>query len=128
MFVGQVSCAFRVLHEHHCAGGRADHADFDVWECLRQLRKNALPTADELKQWEEEGTLRPLGDADKESLRLKARKLVGEKGLPEGLRGLMGGQASREAACCLFDSLQDKEVARAIVTAMLTGILRGVCR
>ncbi|KAI4240305.1 MAG: hypothetical protein L6R42_011549, partial [Xanthoria sp. 1 TBL-2021] len=56
-----------------------------------------------------------MGEEEKERLRLKARKLLVEKGMPAALTGVMGAAASGEAVGKVFDALQIEEVARGLM-------------
>jgi Sorting nexin C terminal/PXA domain/PX domain len=86
---------------------------------ISKLRENTLPTEEELKQW-------PAGmtGAEKEKLRVKARKLLVEKGMPQALTSVMGSAASGEALGRVFDCLQVEEVARGLMFALLLQALR----
>ncbi len=86
---------------------------------IQKLRENTLPTEEELKQWPPEMTA-----AEKEKLRLKARKLLVEKGMPQALTSVMGSAASGEALGRVFDCLQVEEVARGLMFALLLQALR----
>ena len=85
---------------------------------LTKLRENALPTEEELKAWPA-----PLSEEAKERTRVKARKLLVEKGMPQALTSVMGAAASGEALGRVFDCLQIPEVARGLVFAL---VLQGV--
>lgn len=85
---------------------------------LTKLRENSLPTEDEVKAWPP-----PPSDEAKERMRVKARKLLVEKGMPQALTSVMGAAASGEALGRVFDCLQIPEVARGLVFAL---ILQGV--
>ena len=84
-----------------------------------KLRENTLPTEEELARWPAE-----MGTADKERLRVKARKLLVERGMPQALRRVMGSVASGEALGRGFDCLQVERVARGLVFALLLQALR----
>ncbi|KAF7504483.1 hypothetical protein GJ744_002163 [Endocarpon pusillum] len=84
-----------------------------------KLRENTLPTEEELKQWPPEMTA-----AEQEKLRVKARKLLVEKGMPQALTSVMGSAASGEALGRVFDCLQVEEVARGLIFALLLQALR----
>ena len=85
---------------------------------LMKLRENALPTEEELKAWPP-----PMSDEDKEVLRIRARKLLVERGMPQALTSVMGAAASGEALGRIFDCLQIAAVARGLMFAL---ILQGV--
>jgi PXA domain/Sorting nexin C terminal/PX domain len=86
---------------------------------LSKLRENTLPTEEELKKWPAEMT-----GPEKEQLRVKARKLLVEKGMPQALTSVMGSAASGEALGRVFDCLQVEEVARGLMFALLLQALR----
>lgn len=88
---------------------------------IRKIRENALPTEDELKTWPA-----PMSDDDKEKLRVKARKLLVERGMPQALTSVMGQAASGEALGKVFDCLQDQRVARGVMFGMVLQGLRAV--
>ncbi|MCJ1397899.1 hypothetical protein MMC11_001095 [Xylographa trunciseda] len=85
---------------------------------LLKLRENSLPTEEELKAWPP-----PLTQQEQEKLRVKARKLLIERGMPQALTSVMGAAASAEALSRVFDSLQVEKVARGLMFAFL---LQGV--
>jgi Sorting nexin C terminal/PXA domain/PX domain len=86
---------------------------------ISKLRANTLPTEEELKQWPPE-----MAAPEKEQLRVKARKLLVEKGMPQALTSVMGSAASGEALGRVFDCLQVEPVARGLVFALLLQALR----
>ena len=86
---------------------------------ILKLRENALPTEDELKLWPPEPS-----PEEKEKLRLKARKLLVERGMPQPLTSVMGAAASGEALGRVFDCLQVEEVARGLMFALLLQAVR----
>ena len=96
----------------------ANTSDSGIATYLTKLRENALPTEEELKAW----PAPPREDA-KERMRVKARKLLVEKGMPQALTSVMGVAASGEALGKVFDCLQVPEVARGLVFAL---VLQGV--
>jgi hypothetical protein len=93
-------------------------SDTGIAAHLRKLRENTLPTEEELKAWPPEMT-----PDEKEKLRLKARKLLVEKGMPAALTGVMGQVVTGEALGKIFDCLQVEEVARGLMFGLL---LQGV--
>ena len=97
----------------------ANFSDEGLAAHIYKLRENSLPTAEELKKWPPEPTAQ-----EKEKLRVKARKLLVEKGMPQALTSVMGAAASGEALGRVFDCLQIKEVARGLVFALLLSALR----
>ncbi|PGG98302.1 hypothetical protein GX51_06864 [Blastomyces parvus] len=88
---------------------------------ITAIRENALPTEDELKSWPP-----PLTDDQQEELRIKARKLLVTRGLPQALTSIMGNVATTEALGRVFDSLQVKSVARGFIFALLLQALKAV--
>lgn len=86
---------------------------------IHKIRENALPTEAELKDWPP-----PMGPEEKARLRLKARKLLVEKGMPQALTSVMGQAASGEAVGRVFDALQVEEVARGVMFALVLQALR----
>ena len=93
-------------------------SDASIAAHLRKLRENALPTEEELKTWPSEMT-----PDEKERLRIKARKLLVEKGMPAALTGVMGQAATGDALGKIFDCLQVEELARGLMFGLL---LQGV--
>lgn len=81
---------------------------------LRKLRESSLPTEEELKSWPP-----PPTEAEKEKLRVTARKLLVQRGMPQALRSVMGAAASGEALGKVFDCLQVDIVARGFIFALL---------
>jgi hypothetical protein len=77
-----------------------------------------MPTEEELKVWPPE-----MAVVEKENLRIKARKLLVERGVPSALTGVMGQVATGEAMGRVFDCLQVEEVARGLMFGLL---LQGV--
>ncbi|KAJ6203058.1 sorting nexin C terminal-domain-containing protein [Bipolaris maydis] len=88
---------------------------------IRKIRENGLPTEDELKTWPE-----PMSEEEKEKLRVKARKLLVERGMPQALTSVMGQAASGEALGKVFDCLQDQRVARGVMFGLVLQGLRAV--
>lgn len=88
---------------------------------IRKLRENGLPTEEELKKWPKEPT-----DEEKEKLRVKARKLLVERGMPQALTTVVGVAASGEALGKVFDCLQNRDVARGLLFALMLQALRTV--
>ena len=88
---------------------------------LSKLRENSLPTEEELASWPP-----PPSDEEKERLRVKARRLLIERGMPQALTSVMGAYASGEALGRVFDSLQIEEVARGLVFALLLQGVRAI--
>ncbi|KAH3962305.1 hypothetical protein HBI81_191310 [Parastagonospora nodorum] len=88
---------------------------------IRKMRENGLPTEEELKTWPDE-----MGEEEKEKLRVKARKLVVERGMPSALTSVMGQAASGEAVGRVFDCLQEERVARGVMFGLVLQGLRAV--
>ena len=99
----------------------ANTSDSGIAAHLTKLRENALPTEEELKAWPA-----PPSEEAKERMRVKARKLLVEKGMPQALTSVMGAAASGEALGRVFDCLQVPEVARGLVFALLLQGVRAV--
>ena len=97
----------------------ANFSDTGLAFHIDKRRANALPTEEELQKWPPE-----LTGPEKEKLRVKARKLLVERGMPAALTGVMGAQASGEALGRVFDCLQIELVARGLVFAILLQALR----
>jgi hypothetical protein len=96
-------------------------SDSGVATHLRKLRENTLPTVEELKAWPPEPTME-----EKERLRIKARKLLIERGVPAALTGVMGQAATGEAMGRIFDCLQVEEVSRGLMFGLLLQGVRAV--
>jgi hypothetical protein len=99
----------------------ANCSDSGIAAHLRKLRENSLPTEEELKAWPSE-----LSPEEKERLRIKARKLLIERGVPAALTGVMGQAATSEAMGRIFDCLQVEEVARGLMFGLLLQAIRAV--
>ena len=80
-----------------------------------------MPTEAELKAWPKE-----LSSEEKVKLRLRARKLVIERGIPPALAGVMGQAATGEAVGRVFDCLQDEKVARGLMFGLLLQGIRTI--
>jgi hypothetical protein len=96
-------------------------SDTNIAANLRKLRENTLPTEEELKAWPPEMSME-----EKERLRVKARKLLVERGVPAALTGVMGQAATGEAMGRIFDALQVEEVSRGLVFGLLLQAVRAV--
>lgn len=81
---------------------------------INKLRENSVPTEEEMAAWP-----KPLTIEEKENLRVKARKLLVERGMPQALTSVMGQAASGEALGKVFDCLQIEEVAKGLMFALL---------
>ncbi|KAF1985383.1 hypothetical protein K402DRAFT_394726 [Aulographum hederae CBS 113979] len=99
----------------------ANTDDAGIAAHLRKVRENSLPTEEELKLWPA-----PLSPEEKEKLRVKARKLLVERGMPVQLVSVMGAQASGEALGRVFDCLQMEKVARGFIFGLVLQGIRGV--
>ncbi|RDL37472.1 Uncharacterized protein BP5553_04905 [Venustampulla echinocandica] len=88
---------------------------------LLKLRENTMPTEEELKAWPAEMSME-----EKERLRIKARKLLVERGVPTALTGVMGQAATGEAMGKIFDCLQIEEVNRGLMFGMILQCVRAV--
>lgn len=95
--------------------------DANIAANLRKIRENTLPTEEELKAWPPEMTME-----EKERLRVKARKLLIERGVPAALTGVMGQAATGEAMQRIFDALQIEEVSRGLVFGLLLQAVRAI--
>ncbi|KAF2711539.1 hypothetical protein K504DRAFT_522939 [Pleomassaria siparia CBS 279.74] len=102
-----------ILEENTSDAGVAFH--------LQKIRENSLPTADELKKWPE-----PANDEEKEKLRVKARKLLVERGMPQALTSVMGAAASGEALGRVFDCLQVDRIGRGVIFGLVLQGLRAI--
>ena len=87
-----------------------------------KMRENALPTEPEMEAWYRGYPEKT--DAEKEALRIKARKLLVTKGMPQALTSVMGAAASGEALGKVFDCLQVPEVSRGLVFGLMLQALR----
>ncbi|KAH8685923.1 PXA domain-containing protein [Tricladium varicosporioides] len=96
-------------------------SDAGIASHIRKLRENTMPTEEELKAWPAEMTME-----EKERLRIKARKLLVERGVPAALTGVMGQAATGEAMGRVFDCLQIEEVNRGLMFGMLLQCVRAV--
>lgn len=92
----------------------ANASDVGIAAHLRKLRENTLPTEEERKAWPPEASME-----DKEKLRVKARRLLIESGVPAALTGVMGQNATNEALGRIFDCLQIEEVARGLLFGVM---------
>ncbi|KAH7419887.1 putative meiotically up-regulated gene protein [Cadophora sp. MPI-SDFR-AT-0126] len=96
-------------------------SDAGVAAHIKNIRASSLPTEDELRQWPAE-----MSTEEKDKLRLKARKLLVERGVPTALTGVMGQAATGEAMGRIFDCLQVEEVAKGLVFGLLLQGVRAV--
>lgn len=102
----------------------ANVSDAGIAAQLRKLRENALPTAEELEIWYRDYPEKNLDQ--KEELRVKARKLLVTKGMPQALNSVMGAAASGEALGKVFDCLQVPEVSRGLIFGLMLQALKVV--
>ncbi|KAI5203894.1 hypothetical protein E4T39_03958 [Aureobasidium subglaciale] len=96
-------------------------SDSSIAAQILKIRENSLPTEEELKSWPKEMSVE-----DKEALRVKARGLLIERGMPAALTSVMGAAASGEALGRVFDCLQVDGVGRGVVFGVLLQALRAV--
>ncbi|KAI5462448.1 PXA domain-containing protein [Mariannaea sp. PMI_226] len=94
-------------------------SDAGIAAHFRKLRENMLPTEQELAEWPPEPTAE-----EKEQLRIKARKLLIQSGVPAALMGVMGQAATGEALGRVFDCLQIEEVARGLIFGLILQVVR----
>ncbi|KAJ9137413.1 PX domain-containing protein kinase-like protein [Coniochaeta hoffmannii] len=97
----------------------ANASDAGIASHLRKLRENTLPTEEERAAWPAEMTAE-----EKEKLRVKARKLLIESGVPVALTGVMGQNATAEALGRVFDCLQEEKVARGLMFGIMLQAVR----
>ncbi|CAZ82991.1 unnamed protein product [Tuber melanosporum] len=106
----------------------ANTKDEAVASYIRKIRESAFMTKEEFEGWQASVKVAERGEEGEESKREKARMLVRERGLPEALRGVMGGGASAECCAFMFDALQEEGVARGVVAGLVCEAIRGVCQ
>ncbi|KAK4178324.1 PXA domain-containing protein [Triangularia setosa] len=99
----------------------ANTSDAGIAAHLKTLRQNVMPTEKEKEEWPAEMTAE-----EKEALRVKARKLLIESGVPAALMGVMGQAATSEALGRLFDCLQIEEVTRGLMFGVVLQAVRTV--
>ncbi|KAK3378574.1 PXA domain-containing protein [Podospora didyma] len=99
----------------------ANTADDVLAGHLKKLRENVLPTEQERAAWPAE-----MSPEDKENLRIKARKLLIESGVPAALMGVMGQAATSEALGRLFDCLQVEKVSRGLMFGIMLQAARTI--
>jgi hypothetical protein len=97
----------------------ANFSDKGLATHINTLRFNTLPTTEERGTWPKE-----LTPEEKEKLRVKARKLLVERGMPQALTSVMGAAASGEALGRIFDCLQVESVARGLIFALMLQAIR----
>lgn len=74
-----------------------------------------------MKSWPKE-----MSAEEKEALRVKARALLVERGMPAALTSVMGQAASGEALGRVFDCLQVEGVGRGVVFGVMLQALRAI--
>lgn len=94
----------------------ANTSDSGLAVHLTKMRENTLPTEEERNSWPPSPT-----QEEKERLRVKARRLLVERGMPQALTSVMGAAASGLALGRVFDCLQVEEVARGLMLALVLG-------
>lgn len=99
----------------------ANTTDTGIAYHLRKMRANALPTEEELKGWPKE-----MGEEEKEKLKVRARRLLVERGMPQALTSVMGQAASGEALGRVFDALQVERVARGVLFGLVLQAVKGI--
>jgi len=99
----------------------ANFSDAGLAALILKTRENSLPTEEELKKWPQ-----PPSDKEKDELRIKARRLLVERGMPQALTSVMGAAASGEALGKVFDCLQIGSVARSMMFGLMLQALRAL--
>lgn len=102
----------------------ANLSDAGLAQQIYTLRKNGLPTAEELEIWNRDYPEKT--DEQKVEVKIKARRLLVTKGMPPALTSVMGAAASGEALGKVFDSLQVPAVSRGLVFGLMLQALRVV--
>lgn len=97
-------------------------SDAGIAALVYKLRENALPTEDELAKWKKEYPEK--SEEQNEQVRIKARKLLVTKGMPQALTSVMGAAASGEALGKVFDCLQMPAVSRGLIFGLLLQVMR----
>jgi hypothetical protein len=92
----------------------ANTSDAGIAAHLRKIRENSMPTDQERAAWPAEMT-----QEEKDRLRIKARKLLIQSGVPAALMGVMGQSATSDAMGRVFDCLQIEEVARGLIFGLM---------
>jgi hypothetical protein len=100
----------------------ANFSDAGIAHHIYKMRENGLPTAEELEVWNRDYPEKT--PEQKEELRIKARKLLVTKGMPQALTSVMGAAASGEALGKVFDCLQIPGVSRGLVFGLMLQALR----
>ncbi|KAK5716900.1 hypothetical protein LTR17_016272 [Elasticomyces elasticus] len=99
-------------------------SDSGIAAQIYKLRENGLPTAEEMEIWKRDYPEKT--EEDREETRVKARKLLVQKGMPQALTSVMGAAASGEALGKVFDCLQVENVGRGLVFGLVLQGLRVV--
>lgn len=108
----------------------ANTSDAGIAYQIKQIRANALPTEDEVEKWKKECEKKgwvngEMGEKEKEELRVRARKVLVERGMPQALTSVMGQAASGEALGRVFDAMQQASVARGVIFGLMLQALKG---
>jgi hypothetical protein len=99
----------------------AQTSDEAIAAQITKLRENSLPTPEELSLWPS-----PPSMEESEKLKLRARKLLIQRGMPQALMSVMGAAATGEALGKVFDCLQVEEVGRGLIFAIVLQALRAL--
>lgn len=99
----------------------AQTSDTGLAAHINKIRENVLPTEEQKAKWPKE-----LSVEEGERLRIRARRLLVEKGVPAAVRGVMGAVATGEALGRVFDALQVGRVARGWVFGVVLQAVRAV--
>lgn len=99
----------------------AQTSDEAIAAHITKLRENSLPTPEELSLWPS-----PLSVEESERLRVRARKLLIHRGMPQALMSVMGAAATGEALGKVFDCLQVEEIGRGLIFALVLQALRAL--
>ena len=102
----------------------ANLSDSGLASHIYKLRENALPTEEEMEIWRRDYPEK--NKEQKEELRVKARRLLVQKGMPTALQSVMGAAASGEALGKVFDCLQEENVSRGLIFGLMLQALRVV--
>ncbi|SMR53799.1 unnamed protein product [Zymoseptoria tritici ST99CH_1E4] len=100
----------------------ANFSDAGVAHHIYKMRENGLPTAEELEIRNRDYPEKT--PEQKEELRIKARRLLVTKGMPQALTSVMGAAASGEALGKVFDCLQVPGVSRGLIFGLMLQALR----
>jgi len=118
--------AVRVLIQNSVIDNHA--SDIGIANVINKIRTNVLVTRVEAEKIRSlnngQGPGMIMSDEAKEKLRIKARALLIEKGMPQALTSVMGTVATGEALGKVFDCLQVQKVARGLVFGLVLQALR----